>query len=361
MPGDRIEAEWTAAVLTSSTATVHLSFDWIRQLWLHFFQTAPVTILIARDRDGIAGFIPLLSERRRWGILSAPTVRLLGNKLSPRSDIVILRREVVVAAALWREVQKLQWWYLDIGRVPVTSPGLAQFTGPQARRLGWVRNRRNYDNVVVTTDNGWETFLRSKSHNFRRSVQRYRRAANHLTSKAFPEGGMSFDAILDDIRHVMWRSWQGAAADPELYSDLAWRFHRGILGTAAAAGLCRITCLYEADKPVAFSTGVVFKQTCYGLKTGYDPAVASLSPGFLSMARFVESTFEAAITRVDFDPITTGSEYKLRWATKIEPLASYYLFRHRAVPAAIVAAYDWKHRGKGRAGRGQQAASREAR
>jgi CelD/BcsL family acetyltransferase involved in cellulose biosynthesis len=333
-----IEKEWREAVRADQFATIHVSFTWLHQ-WLTCFGAGrKIHLMVARDTQGLLGFAPFMREERRFGWFKIPVLRLIGNELSSRSGVVLLRREAEVIAATFEALSHVSWWYIDFGRVREASAA-RHFVGPSGMRECWVQHRRSYLNPVVELDSNWEDYLRSRSSNFRKSLKKARRRGKRLVTKHFPSNGVSLDEIFDDMKRVAATSWQAASGTSLVDSPAEWAFYEGLLRSAVLEEGCLIVCLYDEKKPIAFATTISFNGILFGLKTGYDQEAAHLSPGFLVFAALIEAGFASHASRLDLDPVADHGEYKYRWATEIETLSADYLFRRRPLPIAIGAVY----------------------
>lgn len=335
----RIEGEWTAALLCRPGRILHLRFDWLRQWWISFGSAARPRILIARDREGIVGVLPLMDERKRIGPLSVPCLRLIGNVVSSRSDVVVVRREDEAMDALLAALARERWSWIDLGRVDSRSPGLAALLTRFSAGRGWVCHRRSYDNAEIRLDGGWPAFLAGKSRNFRASLKRARRDGAALSLRRYPNDGGSLAEVLRDVAWIAERSWQGKEGTSVSSSAEEWSFFEGIGQACAATGELEILMLRTADQPVAFLIAIEDAGTLYALKMGYDQACAEMSPGMNILAALVDAALDRGAARIDLDVVASHGEYKYRWATEIGLVGSYYVFRRRVLSGVLAASY----------------------
>lgn len=147
----------------------------------------------------------------------------------------------------------------------------------------------------------FDEFLRSLS---RKSRQQFTRYASMLV-RDFP-GKVSFQSVgsecdvedfafkTDEISQKTYQRAVGAGFvnNAEM---------RDILRAAAQKGALRACLLYINERPVAFASGILSKRTLYGTFTGYDPAFKKYRPGFQTLMRLIQESFEsrAELSRVD--------------------------------------------------------------
>jgi hypothetical protein len=76
---------------------------------------------------------------------------------------------------------------------------------------------------------------------------------------------------------------------------------RETLSAAAQKAALRACLLYIAERPVAFNIGILSNKTLYGIFTGYDPGFKKYGPGFQTIMRLIEESFEPKGSLLRFD------------------------------------------------------------
>ena len=84
--------------------------------------------------------------------------------------------------------------------------------------------------------------------------------------------------------------------------------------SAAAAGGVDLNLLRIDGRPAAFAYNYHFAGQVYGLRAGFDPAVAPSGSGTVLLRLMVEDSFRRGDERIDLGP--DSLEYKRRWATQ---------------------------------------------
>jgi len=76
---------------------------------------------------------------------------------------------------------------------------------------------------------------------------------------------------------------------------------REMLRAAAQMGALRACLLHIGERPVAFASGIVSKQTLHGTFMGYDPGFKKYCPGLQTLMRLIEESFEpnGGLLRID--------------------------------------------------------------
>lgn len=207
---------------------------------------------------------------------------------------------------------------------------------PPARFL--VRQEGGCD-YTITKGTPYETYLSGLSKNFRRSLKR---AAQHLEQLpdgdwrfAFTKGGLDMENRLDDFLDVEASGWKGAAGagtaiklNPQLVS-----FYRDLAITLSTSGRVLINTLDVGDKCIAAQFCLLFEDTAYMLKIGYDENYSRYAPGKLLAARFIERCIEdPVIERINY---ITDAAWHSDWAPKTYRKSICYIFN--SSPAGLLA------------------------
>jgi len=79
----------------------------------------------------------------------------------------------------------------------------------------------------------------------------------------------------------------------------------------AEKGWLKAYILYAAEKPIAFWSGIVYKNVWYSIWTGYDPAHQKHHPGTVLLLKILEDQCGSNVTKIDFG--FGQAEYKERF------------------------------------------------
>lgn len=347
-----LEEQWTAAVAQHPARTIHLSFPWLRAWWEAFGATRRMCLLVARAGDRVLGVAPLMIETRTVGWLKAPVLRLVGNDLSPRSDIVLVDRKADVMAAFVQTMATLPWLCFDFGQVPARSEALGLLTRHVGTDFASMQLRHAYRVAAVSLQGSWAGFLAGKSRNFRRSLRRAGLTAGAEVVRSFPEDFDEFDRMVGDVRRVSEETWAHREGTSLAASEPDWAFYERVMRTARDEGRLSVMFACEGAVPVAFLILVGHDDVLYALKTGYRESSGDSAPGLRLMAACLEREFvRQRWRRLDLDCMTTHSDWKHRWLTETEEVVSHYLFRRRSLSRAAAGLYRgkrWLDRWRGR-------------
>ena len=340
---EKLENIWTATLEKAPGHGLHVSFSWLRAWWETFGADHRMCVMVVRADERVLALAPLMIERRRVGGVRIPVLRLIGNDISARSDIILVDRKVEAIDALVRAMLSLPWVWFRLGQIPQEAESLALLKTHVGRSFRAAELQHALDNPIISLEGSWAQYLAAKSRNFRRSLRRTDASAGKQVLREFPDDLDDWDRMVRDVERVSGETWKHRAGTSLAARTRDWEFYRRIMRAAGGEGRMRVAFLYEGDEPVAFVISIGHGDTLYALKTGYREASAESAPGVGVLAEWLEREFARGRWRaVDLDPVSSRGDWKLRWATRTERVVSYYLFRRTMVSTMVAAAYRGK-------------------
>lgn len=232
-----------------------------------------------------------------------------------RSDVVIM--DELAAPLLHDTVKKMDVdiWHLD--RFPA-----------QSRFIKYCKDNlsateyypyEHYELAVLDTQMTWQEYLASKSKNFRRTYKRMQDSSSSLRTQLFAGDNINVDKIIEDMSSVNAQSWKNDAGTDFSKVPKRMEFFKTLMNSAAQRGDLVASILYDAEKPVAFTFGIIWNDILYAEETGYINEYAEQSAGIMSYATLMKHAFDTArVACCDMDTIRANGDYKKRWATAID-------------------------------------------
>ncbi|WP_134497826.1 GNAT family N-acetyltransferase [Microvirga pakistanensis] len=346
---DRCATEWDAAVHQAPFASVQARHFWIRRWLTTIGAGRPIAFQIMRDGAGIVGCAAWTPATQRVGFMSTPVLRLAGQPVFKRSQIVLVRRHAQAVSAMLDDLRRLRWRWFDPGLLTDGDPLLSSLPA----LAGGVRahERSSYLLPLVAARGNWDSYFATRSRTIRKQHRR-RLASEGLTTRVFPGDLASVDELLAAVEHVGRRSWSFDEGTSVVSTAPHWQFWQGVMRDAAARGILHAACHFQADRPVAFIFGIRQNGILHALKTSFDPDHAKLGPGQAVICSLLQMAMEhPEIETVDLDCIIGRGDYKLDWATEIRTMRQYYAFRCGPLPNLFMHAYQLKKHFAGKAPR----------
>jgi len=259
-------------------------------------------VLIARREGVIAGVLPMVLHNDA-GIVT------FANELSDYNDIVALENDETVAAGLLKYAISHKDGYKRVVLSRVRSDSNC-LRGVQALA-------NNFDHQLTGTTQyvqlpaTFEEYLDTRSKNFRKSLRRTQRNADHwnltireLEPQSFPPADVA--ELFLSLNLDRW----GA----ESYYHLAFprSFVLELLPRLFAEGRMRVFALTQADKLLGLDVCMIGKNSLCTWNGGFLAGSERWSPGNLLIAAGIKRAFDLKLA--EYDLLRGDEPYKKRWA-----------------------------------------------
>lgn len=171
------------------------------------------------------------------------------------------------------------------------------------------------EQAFVTISGTFEAYEATVSRNVREDVRRRRRRLEGMGAVTLDveDGTQRLDQLLDEGFAVEGSGWKSAAGTAISSAAETDSFYRSISSWAAGNGNLRLFYLRLDGRCIAFDLALLAGGALFGLKGGYDPALAQYSPGKLLQAATLRHAFEVGLSRYEF--LGAAERHKLQWAT----------------------------------------------
>lgn len=337
---DRCSRDWDEVVAQTPGASIHARSFWIRR-WLETVgRDREIAFRLMFDDDGPLGCAAWMRETKRLGPFPVPFLRLAGEPMSKRTQVILARRQSEAAAAMMRDLRKLRWLWLDPGRVLDADPFLKACASSSV--VAAADERASYILPCIATTMGWDDYLATRTRSFRKQRRRGH-LGSQLSAKIYPAEFPCVEDLLAAIDVIARESWAFQEDTSVVSAGDEWSFWQKTIRDAAALNILHAACIFDGDAPVAFIFGILEHRTLYALKTAFVASSAKHGSGRFAFSALVQAAMEnPEIDLVDLDFITSHGDYKAGWATRLETVKSYYAFRRGPLPGLIARAYRMK-------------------
>lgn len=294
---------------------------------------------VVRRPDGsLRGLLPLVTAKR-----ALRTLRFAGGDFADSvHPVATPEDEAAVASAAAsalfergaaRTVLRLD--HIDVAADWVNS----LLAGPPA--LAELEDDRTVLPYIDLRGLTWETFVATRSANFRNQLKRKLRTLERSPGVRFRRTVESaeLEADLSVFFHLHDTRWRALGGGSTLADPLARRALAEFARAAFRAGWLRLWFLEIEGRPAAAWYGWRLGERYAYYQAGFDPAWSSLSVGFLLLAHTVRAAFEegAAV----YDLLAGPEAFKRRFANGEREVRTSFVSLHgrpgRAVAAAGIA------------------------
>jgi len=316
----RLEPDWDALVERSASATVFLTWEWLRPWWRHFARRGDeLAILAAREGDTLVGLAPLYRSRvaasHRLGSLRR--LGAIGDRSgdSEYLDFAIEPgREAHVLPAFLDAIERDErgWDLLHFHLMPAASPNLEPLRRFAAGR-GWLVESRSVPCLAIRLPGDWEQYLATLQPRFRSKLR-------SLDRKFAADSGAAFEMCtdvaalperLESLFALHQRRWR-TAGKPGAFADAARRGFYGEMGAAfLRRGWLRFWSLRLGGRFVAHEFSFEHLGHVYFLQQAYDIACSDQNVGTALKAHVIRQSIGSGARVYDF--LAGAAPYKQRW------------------------------------------------
>jgi CelD/BcsL family acetyltransferase involved in cellulose biosynthesis len=287
----KLRPEWSQLYRRCPRATAFQSPQWLLPWVTHLFQGGEIWSLAIRDRAELIGFAPLFC----WG---APrrTVSFLGAGISDYGDLLFAPdREKECVAAVWSFLQERRgrWQTLDLQELRCGS-GLLGGQQPEECSVCPVLDLNTYPG---TMDHKHRTDVRRAQNKLRKYSELHFEMANETNLMRH------LDAFFE-LHEARWGR----------VDDALRRFHKAAAAEFLATGDLRLCLLRLDNAPAAAVYAFTAGPSLYCYLSGFDPAMAKLSPGAVLLGWLIDRAVTEGLREVDF--LRQTEAYKYLWGAR---------------------------------------------
>jgi CelD/BcsL family acetyltransferase involved in cellulose biosynthesis len=335
--------EWRG--LAEELGNAFVSPEWFLAWHRHYGKVdAPYVVAVRDGGDTLRGVMPLVIRRQGPFRILRFAGGALGDRFEPAATPG--EREPVAKATAALLIERREWAAVILDWVEDGEPWLDAFAGAARGRLARTRIRTTPLPYLDLAGLTWESYLASRSGNFRSQLGRRRRGLErdfdvdfHLVTDA-----AEVRDRVDTLFRLHERRWRGRGS-----SSLAAVRRQAFLADFAAlafeAGWLRLLSLELDGTTVAGWYGWRVGGRFAYYQAGLDPDYAAHSAGFVLLGRTLEDAIAEGAREYDF--LRGDEEYKSRF-TATARQASTWLVAPRLHPVRGVSSALLAGRGAAR-------------
>ena len=295
----RIAGEWaTLAQATSADPFSHP--DWVRA-WGDMAGRQPLVATVRSDAGLVAAY-PMFRRGRVW--------RSAADWHTPHLDIVgVPGAAAALVAGVVAGSRRVSFDFATGATADVARRSLAD--------AGFVvRERVRQRSPWIDLAPGWEAYHDALPSRKWREIRRRRRRLEEEGTVAYSQhdGRIDLARLLTDGFAVEGSGWKEAAGTAIRSDPRVEAFYRRVAAWGAERGMLRLHFLRLGSRAIAFDLAFIANGAEWLLKTGFDPALFSYSPGSLLRAEVLERCFADGLTRYEF--LGTAAPWKLEWTAQ---------------------------------------------
>lgn len=342
-----LEDEWRELAVLRGNAFI--TPEWFRAWWDHRPDSIEPLVVAVRDHDGtLAGVVPLVLDCQR----RPRAIRFAGATWGDRFGLaarVEQEQQVAAAAMVAIEAEGFDRYMLHLDHVEADAAWWPELERSAAKRLAMAEQQRFQTPRLNLSGFDWDSYLASRSPNFRQQLRRRERRlrdGHDIAIRTATEETLELDlAHLFSLHERRWADRASSLQTPGVVPFL------GDLATALLSqGWLRLRLLEADGVPVAGFLGWRIGGTYTFYQSGFDPTWASMSVGTVMMADTIRSAIEEGAEQ--FDMLLGNEPYKLRFANDSYTVQTVVLTRAMHPNRLLASGEAWARRnGAGLRGR----------
>ncbi len=322
-----VRVAWEALLARTASGTFFHTLDWLECYWRHFGDRQRLRVLIVLDDDRPIGVLPLVvrAESTRVGSLRILTYPLhdwasFFGPIGPEPAATLLAglKHLCDTDRDW-DILDLRWVNGDGNDRGLTEQAMFQ-AGFQPRAQKWDRTS------LVEFSGDWNAYWKSRDGKFRRNIERTQRAMREqgrLELMRYRPAASNGNCdprwdVYEQCVALAQCSWQAESDDKTsmCHAEMAGYF-RDAHRAASRLGAADMNVLCLDDRPIAFAYCYHWRGAVIGLRMGFDPHVAQLSPGLVLQKMMLEESCRRGDS--SFDLGTGSQDIKRHWRTSLVP------------------------------------------
>jgi len=322
-----------------------LLHEWFDAAWQWRSQSSKLRIFCCMRGNDLVGVFPLLCEITPTGTEHRRTLEFLAVPDTQVCDILANEGDrLCVASALADELARRQreWDVIKLRYLPDGAFALTELR--HALSLNGLRCnvQQGPPNPWIALNSSWDSYYALRSRRLKKALNL---AANRLSRAGRIElhwlqpgqGSVAdVDLLIDQIIAISARSWKSSTGN-SLNNPGPKAFISRLTHNAHRMELLSIWTLTLNGLPIAMEFQLIHEQCVFALRSDFDAASDSLSPGSYLSRCILERLFEDDLRTYFMGP--GENPYKYRWADHAEPVRAMTIYG-RTLHGRLLAARD---------------------
>ncbi len=317
---DRLESGWNRVLDRCRSASIFMTFEWLRSWWAIFGAGKDLFVLVARASDGeVRGIWPLYRSCEGWGGVGRVVLRPVGDDQvgSAYLDIIVSegdRPAAVRAFATYLQTRRSEWDVAFISDLRADGETLAMLCAATEAIGAVVTQRPGHVCPYLTPPPGQERVEQLVSTH---TAETWRRRQRRLSQRAKVEFAAAADGATVDrwlgVLLEFHRMQFGQRGETSRFDHpLVQAFHRQVAARFLGRDRLRFFALLADGEPIALDYAMAYRETFYLYQTGFHPNWGEFSPGAAVIAHAVQSALDERRYR-EIDFLRGEGGYKMSW------------------------------------------------
>jgi len=312
----RLKMDWNSLVKTTDVDHAFMKHEWFESWIKHLKPKSKMVIHTAWENNTLVAIAPLhIIKQKRKGV-ALRVLSFMRSSITPRSNFIVddkidshLFFDTIFASKGW-DVSELR--AVEVG-IPITNKFLLYL---KQNNKYVIEDSLQSPYEILNTD--WETYLKSKSKNFKKNYRNYinrlKSAESYKIIKI--DDYNELETYFDSLINVSGRSWKAKGkTDLKSMSNMA-EFYKDFSKLGSKDKLFTVIILIIDDKVVAFSYYLKNQNRLVGIRWEYDEDYSYYMPGLVlnnEITKILIDTNE----KWEYDLSGMATEHKVKLTNEI--------------------------------------------
>ena len=326
----QIEREWWRLWRESETQDPFTRPDWVAAHVDSFEDQSRLFLACAGQSDSLLAVVPLIYRVESFHGLPVRRLRAAANahtfRVNPLCHSSADPR--LLADAILSSIDKtVAWDVLELPSVP--APGFGEYLEHAAQNRGMATLSADVAGSMfialdhsASTDEPW---LAALSGGMRSKLRKHLRLTQSVLGPVRLERTRAANSKqLDVFYRIEASGWKGRSGTAIASHRKTRHFYDSIASAFSRTDSFYLDLLWAAEKPVAGSFSVKYRDIFLPLKWSYDEEYERFTPGNLLVAELLRAAWQDGCRVFDISP---AAEYKKRWTHATGDARHSYIFR----------------------------------
>jgi len=328
---DALEAAWDPLVERSASASVFLTWEWLRPWWRHFRgEGDALYVLAAREGGTLVGLAPLYRGTvSAHGLGSLSRLGFIGDCSGDSEYLGVIAepgREAAVLAGVFDRIEADGWDVAELRLMPTGSP-TCQGVQQLAAGRGWLLETEDVPCSSVALPDDWDSYLKTLQSRFRGKIRSLLRRLPEEHDAVFErcECVEELPERLESMVALHQRRWRAEGLPGAFADGRRRRFYDDLSERLLARGWLRFYSLRLGQRWVAHEYSFEHLGRVYYLQQGFDAECGKLSVGIALKAHAIRESIAGGAREYDF--LGGIAPHKEKWGATPKPCAHVTIAR----------------------------------
>lgn len=323
-----LKEDWNTLLSKSSYDSVFLRHEWFSAWWQAFGDQKELFVLLIKENGSLVGIAPLMLVSEKFRGLPVRCLKFIANDESPRADFIIKQNRTDILPFLLDFLEKAHndWDLIVLKSILKKSETYQYFFEKNGKTQLIFRSKNSWASPILHPTMDWNAFLATKTKLFRKRIRRFRNKIKNLgqveikkindTSSTSPEMAYLWQVGQKSWKHHIKRAISSTEPTRKFFSILT--------ELASQQGWLNLWLLLVNNQPIAFEYQLKYNNKIHGMRSEFDEAYQSYSPGFVLDTLIVEDVFNRG--NLDYDMGGNTDSYKLQWTLEVQEHKEVFVF-----------------------------------